>query len=111
MVTQPHRDTDASLTDQTKRRWWARLVTPFPSDVFGSDVFVSYQATYVWQANQFGHLLIGFGLSFVLLWFSSPFSWSFWLLVLVYAVKELIDYLIALAQAQGFFRIDRRELV
>ena len=46
------------------------LLDKLPADFFGSDVFVGYQGTYVWQANQLGHIAIGFV-------FASFFSWVF----------------------------------
>lgn len=46
------------------------LLDRLPGDIFGSDVFVGYQGTYVWQANQLGHIAIG-------LVFASVFSWGF----------------------------------
>lgn len=93
------------------------LLDRLSADFFGSDVFVDYQGSYVWQANQLGHVAIGFI-------FASFFSWVFrhWefadcLLyvvcaagVAVYAGKELVDLAIAKRQAQCLFKLDRREL-
>ena len=100
-------------TRNTKRGCLERL----PTDIFGSDVFVHYQSTYVWQANQVGHFAIGFV-------FASLLSWGFVstganevyyyalcvVFILLYASKEYIDLLIAKKQARGFFHLDKREL-
>ncbi|MGF1609541.1 MAG: hypothetical protein ACFCUQ_09105 [Kiloniellales bacterium] len=89
----------------------ARFLNALPADVFGSDVYVDYQATYVWQANQVGHFAIGFLFGYLLLWLVEPSI--LWVVVLcgLYAVKELLDFLIARVQAQGWFPADQGELL
>ena len=93
------------------------LLDRLPADFFGSDVFVDYQGSYVWQANQLGHIAIGFV-------FASIFSWGFRACdgndclfyavcgggVVLYAGKEFLDLLIAKRQAQGLFDLNEREL-
>lgn len=89
-----------------------------PADIFGSDVFVHYQSKYVWQANQVGHFAIGFVFASILSWaFSSSGASSVCyyaacaILILLYAVKEYIDLLIAKRQAnKGLFPLEKREL-
>ena len=94
------------------------LLDKLPTDFFGSDVFINYQGSYVWQANQLGHIAIG-------LTYASFFSWVFqhwkfpdFLLylacgagVMIYLGKEIIDLAIAKRQAQrGLFNLNQREL-
>lgn len=83
----------------------------------GSDVFVDYQRTYVWQANQVGHVAIGFILANVLSWiFRSTGCSDFWfhvacaVVAALYAAKEIADLVVAKRQAQGWFDLDLGEL-
>ena len=101
--------------DGPGRSWLDRL----PPDIFGSDVFVDYQGTYVWQANQVGHVFIGFAATSLLTWAATallgatPWPAAGWIaaaIVALYAVKEWIDLQIAERQAQGLFDFDRGEL-
>ncbi len=105
------------MHDETKRKaHWLDRLNP---DIFGSDVFVDYQGTYVWQANQVGHFAIGFGVVSLLCWLvlmvtAGEGSWVAYLLgvlaIVVYAGKEVVDLLIARRQAQGLFPYDEKEL-
>ncbi len=102
------------------RNWLDKL----PSDIFGSDVFVDYQGSYVWQANQFGHFLIGFVPASALAWTVAALGGDatirllgtdlvYWLggaVFVLYAVKEYIDLLIAERQAMGLFPYAKSEL-
>lgn len=98
----------------TGESWLDKL----PKDIFGSDVFVSYQGTYVWQANQVGHFAIGFAASSVISWLFAGFGGaeSGWyyivvaVVLLIYGGKEYIDLLIARHQAKDFYEYDKREL-
>lgn len=101
--------------DGPRRSWLDRL----PPDIFGSDVFVDYQGTYVWQANQVGHVFIGFAATSLLTWAAAAlFGATVWpaalwiaiAIVALYGVKEWIDLKIAEHQAQGLFAYDTREL-
>lgn len=93
------------------------LLANWTSDFFGSDVFVGYQGTYVWQANQLGHIAIGLILASVLSWafghWECDDSLFFALcagVVAVYALKELIDLRMAKRQCQDLFKMNEREL-
>ncbi len=99
-----------------KKGSWLDRLSP---DIFGSDVFIDYQNTYVWQANQVGHFAIGFaGVSLlewgVLAFAGGGYSWLVYVLgasfVLIYAAKEYVDFRIAEHQAQDFFPYDKAEL-
>lgn len=77
--------------------------------VFGSDIYVSYSHEYVWQANQFGHALIGLVPSLILTWLTCSPEWVLLGVVAVYCVKELIDFLIAVRLTEGVFPVRLRE--
>ena len=96
-----------------KGTWLDRL----PSDLFGSDAFVQYQSTYVWQANQVGHFAIGLIASSLSSWIFRALEWSdcaFYILcatcVVAYAAKEFLDLKIAKHQAEDLFELNMREL-
>ncbi|MGD9535649.1 MAG: hypothetical protein AB7P52_03475 [Alphaproteobacteria bacterium] len=76
---------------------------------FGSDIYVSYTHQYVWQANQFGHALIGLAVVLIASWFSCSPEWALLGVVVIYGLKELIDFLIAVRLAEGVFPVNRRE--
>ncbi len=80
------------------------------SSIFGSDVYVSYTHAYVWQANQLCHVFIGLIFALLLLWFSCGSRAAVAVGVGIYAVKELIDYLIAVRLSEGVFPVDRIEV-
>jgi hypothetical protein len=77
--------------------------------VFGSDIYVSYSHQYVWQANQFGHALIGLAVVLIASWFSCSPEWALLGVAVIYGLKELIDFLIAVRLAEGVFPVNRRE--
>ncbi|MFC3231172.1 ATP-binding protein [Marinibaculum pumilum] len=79
--------------------------------VFGSDVYVSYSHEYAWQANQFGHVLIGLAATFAFGWLLSDYLLAFAAVAILYFLKELIDALIAIRLAPGVFPVDRREIL
>ena len=88
-----------------------------PADFFGSDVFVGYQGSYVWQANQLGHIAIGLIFASILSWIFGYWKFGDCLLygvcalgVALYAGKEIIDLAIANRQAQRLFGLNNREL-
>lgn len=96
-----------------------RLLDKLPADFFGSDVFVGYQGTYVWQANQLGHIAIGFIFASVFSWIFDEFQFCEFLFcvvcsafVVLYAFKEFIDLRIAKKQAKGGpFELNKGELL
>ena len=88
-------------------------------DIFGSDLFVQYSRTYVWQANQIAHFALGLGWASVCSWSVRHFQGCDWLLYVyglcaagigLYVAKEIIDFLIAKDQATGFYELDLSEL-
>ena len=99
------------------RTWVDRL----PPDIFGSDVFVQYSRTYVWQANQVAHFALGFGWGSLCSWgvrlFHGGPGEACWfhalcaLGILSYLAKEAVDVHIAVRQATGFYELDRSELL
>jgi hypothetical protein len=102
-----------AATPRAAKSWLDRL----PADIFGSDVFVDYGHTYVWQANQVGHFAIGFAAASLVAWFVAAFhgdpSITLWIggaLIPVYAGKEYLDLLIAQRQAQDFYPYRKSEL-
>lgn len=93
------------------------LMKGLSRDFLGSDVFVDYQRTYVWQANQVGHIAIGFVPASALSWiFRSTGSSDFWfyvacaVVVALYAAKEFADLVVAKRQAQGWLDLHLGEL-
>lgn len=86
-------------------RWCARQ-----GDIFGSDIYLDYPHAYVWQANQFGHILIGLGGTLALGWLVGSAWAAFAAVVLVYASKEAIDILIGTRLTEGVFPPDRGAL-
>lgn len=79
--------------------------------VFGSDVYVSYSHQYAWQANQFGHVLIGLGATLFLGWVFSDYLLAFAVVGVVYFVKETLDALIAIKLAENVFPVGKREIL
>ena len=79
--------------------------------VFGSDVYVDYSHRYVWQANQFGHLLIGAFATLLLGWGIGRYDLGAAVVLGIYALKEGIDAAIALSLRQSRFSLDRREIL
>ncbi|WPL15893.1 DNA replication protein [Thiorhodovibrio winogradskyi] len=83
------------------RRW---------SDVFGTDLYVHYSAAYVWQANQFGHSFIGLFLALVGANLSGKPIATLGVLSALYAVKELLDYAMAVRLSNPLFPANRAQV-
>ena len=106
-----------SLSFAHRENGTVSFLDKLPADFFGSDVFVGYQGTYVWQANQLGHIAIGLILASVVSWIFGEWQLGDCLFygvcaagVVLYAGKEFLDLLIAKKQAEGLFTLSKREL-
>ena len=92
---------------------WKRVLERLAAvdTVFGSDVYVDYSHRYVWQANQFGHLLIGAFATLLIGWGIGRYDLGAAVVLGIYALKEGIDAAIALGLRQSDFSLDRREIL
>lgn len=79
--------------------------------VFGSDVYAAYTFEYVWGANQFGHVLIGLFPGLLCVWLAGNSPWGALIVVGIYALKETVDYLIAVRLVENVFKPDIKEAV
>ena len=77
--------------------------------VFGSDVYAAYTFEYVWGANQFGHVLIGLFPGLLFVWLTGNSPWGALIVIGVYALKETVDYLIAVRLVENVFKPNVRE--
>lgn len=77
--------------------------------VFGSDVYSAYTFEYVWGANQFGHVLIGLFPGLLVVWLICGSPWAALIVVVLYAAKELVDYLIAVRLVENVFQPNIKE--
>lgn len=77
--------------------------------VFGSDVYAAYSFEYVWGANQFGHVLIGLFPGLLFVWLTGNSPWGALIVIGVYALKETVDYLIAVRLVENVFKPNIRE--
>lgn len=94
-------------------RWIDRCLARLAriESVFGSDVYVDYSHVYVWQANQFGHLLIGVFATLLFGWTLGSYAAGWIAVGALYAGKEAIDAGIALRVQVGVFSLDKREVL
>lgn len=107
-----------------------RFLRKLPPLWFGSDVYERYTAAYTWYANQLGHFALGFLGSHIVIWLAplliallgwvgpaltiNPFNLAIGivaLLIVLYVLKEIADYLIAVHLSGGVFPVEPREVM